>query len=147
MISTATNAKDNWIFWKEQNIKNFRIGKIIPYYGILNGEIICEATAMLCSNIVQNSDKLVDATTAYLSAFRTNKEYEGKGYFSQLYKYMEEDLKNKGYNFLTIGVEPGANRNYEIYNHFGFNEFLKNGIEEYPDGTKIEVNYYRKKIK
>jgi len=32
---------------------------------------------------------------AYLAAFRTNKEYEGKGFFSKLYKFMENDLKEK----------------------------------------------------
>ena len=83
-ISIATK-KENWIIWKEQNIKNYKKGKIIPYYGILYNKIICEATAVLTSDIVQNSNKLVDDTTAYLNAFRTNKEYEGKGYFSILY--------------------------------------------------------------
>lgn len=146
-ISKAINNKNNWIIWKEENIKNYENGKIIPYYGILDGQIICEATAALTSDIVQNSDKLVDATTAYLTAFRTNKEYEGKGYFSKLYKYMEEDLKNKGYTLLTLGVEPNEVRNYEIYCHYGFSEFIKSDVEVYPDGTKINVNYYGKRIK
>ena len=75
-ISIAINKKENWIVWKEQNIKNYQNGKIIPYYGILGGQIICETTAVLTSDIVQNSDKLVDDTTAYLTACRTNKEYE-----------------------------------------------------------------------
>ena len=81
--------KENWIIWKGQNIKNYKNGKIIPYYGIINDQIICEATAVLTSDNVQNSNKLVDDPTAYLTAFRTNKEYEGKGYFSILYKFME----------------------------------------------------------
>ena len=146
-ISKATNDKDNWIIWKEENIKNYQSGKIIPYYGILDGQIICEATAVLTSDIVQNSDRLVDDTTVYLSAFRTNKEYEGKGYFSKLYKFMEEDLKKKGYRSLTLGVEPEETRNYQIYHHYGFNEFIKSDVEVYPDGTKIDVNYYGKKLK
>ena len=45
-ISVATK-KGNWIIWKEQNIKNYKNGKIIPYYGIINDQIICEATAVL----------------------------------------------------------------------------------------------------
>lgn len=146
-ISKATNDKDNWIIWKKQNIKNYKNGKIIPYYGILEGQIICEATAALTSDVVQNSDKLVDDTTVYLTAFRTNKEYEGKGYFSKLYKFMEEDLKNKGYTLLTLGVEPEEIRNKEIYNHYGFVEHIKNAKEVYPDGTEIDVEYYGKKLK
>lgn len=145
-ISQATNNKNNWIIWKEKNINNYKNGKIIPYYGILNGQIICEATAVLTSDIVQN-DKLVDDTTAYLTAFRTNKEYEGKGFFSKLYKFMEKDLISRGYKLLTLGVEPKEVRNYQIYCHYGFNEFIKSGVEEYPDGTKIDVNYYGKKLK
>lgn len=145
-ISKAINDKDNWCIWKAENIKNFQNGKIIPYYGILDGKIICEATAALNSDVVQNSEGLVNDTTVYLSAFRTNKEYEGKGYFSKLYKFMEEDLKNRGYTLLTLGVEPEEIRNYQIYSHLGFNEFIKSGIEMYPDGTKTDVNYYGKRL-
>ena len=134
------------LFGKNKNIKNYKNGKIIPYYGILDTQIICEATAIISSDIVQNSNKLVDDTTAYLTAFRTNKEYEGKGYFSKLYKFMEEDLKNKGYTVLTLGVEPEETRNKEIYKHYGFIEHIKNDKEIYPDGTEIDVEYYRKEL-
>ena len=146
-ISKAKNDKNNWLIWKKQNINNFKNNKIIPYYGILDDQIICEATAALTSDIVQNSDKLVDNTTAYLTAFRTNKEYEGRGYFSKLYKFMENDLKNKGYLLLTLGVEPEEVRNYQIYRHYGFKEFIKSDVETYPNGEKIDVNYYRKRLK
>ena len=145
-ISLAINKK-NWIIWKKQNINNYKSGKIIPYYGILDDQIICEATAVLTSDIVQNSNKLIDDTTAYLTAFRTNKGYENRGYFSKLYKFMEEDLKNKGYDLLTLGVEPDEIRNKEIYSHYGFVKHIKNAKEVYPDGTEIYVEYYGKKLK
>ena len=83
--------------WKFENIERFKKGQIIPYYGLLNGKIICEATAILASNIIQNSKDLVGNGAIYLSGFRTNKEYRGKGYFSKLFKYMINDLKEKGY--------------------------------------------------
>ena len=146
-ISKATDDKENWIIWKKENIMNYKKGKIIPYYGVIDDEIICEATAALTGDIVQNSDKLVDETTAYLMAFRTNKEYEGKGYFSKLYKFMEDDLKSKGYTLLTLGVEPEETKNKAIYNHYGFAEHIKNAKEVNPDGTEINVEYYGKKIK
>ena len=82
-----------------------------------------------------------------MTAFRTNKEYEGKGYFSKLYKFMEEDLKNKGYTLLTLGVEPKEIRNKKIYNHYGFVEYIKNAKEVYPDGAEIDVEYYGKRLK
>lgn len=145
MISNASK-KENWSIWKDENIRNFKMNKIIPYYGILNGEIICEATAVVDRDIVQNSDGLVNDTTVYLTGFRTNKEYENKGYFSKLYKFMEDDLKSKGYIFLTLGVEPNEVRNKAIYKHYGFVEHIKNDKEVYPDGNEIVVEYYGKKI-
>ena len=64
-----------------------------------------------------------------------------------LYKFMEEDLKNKGYTVLTLGVEPEEIRNKDIYIHYGFVERIKNAKEVYPDGTEIDVEYYGKKLK
>lgn len=143
-IDKAIDDKQNWIIWKEKNIKNFIDGYIIPYYGILNGKIICEATVHLTANTVQNSKGLVDNNRVYLSAFRTNKEYQGKGYFSKLFKYMINDLKNKGYEYATLGIEPTEEKNKLIYSHYGFTKCIKNSNETYPDGTIIEVEYYEK---
>lgn len=137
---------NNWIIWKSNAIDNFKKGLTIPYYGILNGQIICEATAMLSSTVVQNHEFLVNSNTAYLSAFRTIPEYQGKGYFSQLFKFMLEDLKKRGYTKVTLGVEPTELKNKEIYSHYGFSEYIKSGYEAYPDGTKIKVEYYGKKL-
>ena len=117
---------------------------MISYYGLLDGRIICECSAAIDASIVQNSKGLIDNKTAYLFAFRTINEYQGKGYFSILYKYMEEDLKNRGYEVLTLGVEPEELKNKAIYNKYGFVNHIKNGIETYPDGTEIEVEYYSK---
>lgn len=145
-IENATDDKENWIKWKESNMENFIAGYIIPYYGILKGKIICEATAHLNPVTVQNSESLVSDKRVYLSAFRTNIEYQGKGYFSKLLKYMLNDLKNKGYEYVTLGVEPEEEKNKLIYNHYGFNKHIKNDNEIYPDGTVIEVEYYEKKL-
>ena len=51
--------------------------------GLLGGEIISECTAAIDPTIVKNSEGLIDNKTAYLFAFRTNKEYQGKGYFEK----------------------------------------------------------------
>lgn len=134
--------KENWIIWKEKNLKNFQKGLIIPYYGILDGTIICEATAMLNPEIVQNSEGLVGERLVYLSAFRTIDEYQGKGYFSKLMRFMIEDLKKKGYTKATVGVEPEEEKNKKIYAHYGFTEHIKSATETYPDGTVIHVDYY-----
>ncbi len=145
-IEKATDDKDNWIIWKKENIERFQKGSIIPYYGLLNGEIICECTAIIDSSVIQSLDNLVDKNTAYLSAFRTNEEHQGKGYFSKLFRYMIDDLKARGYTKVTLGVEPTETKNKSIYQKYGFTEHIKDCQETYPNGTKIDVEYYGKII-
>ncbi len=144
-IENATD-KSNWIIWKEKAIKCKKYGAQIPYYGILNGEIICEATASLSPDIVQNGEDLVNDETAYLTAFRTIEEYRNQGFFTPLFQFMIHDLKKKGYKYVTVGVEPEELHNKAIYNHYGFTEFIKTANEVYPDGTVIKVEYYKKRI-
>lgn len=144
----ARHEKDraNWVVWKKQNIENARRGRILPYYGILDGEIICEATAMLCPDIVQNSDGLAGGHTVYLAAFRTVEEFQGQGYFSKLLRFMLSDLRQRGYTKATLGAEPAEIKNKAIYAHYGFTEAIKTGQETFPDGTVIEVEYYGKTL-
>lgn len=123
----------NWKIWKVESIERVKNGQCIVYYGILNGKIICETTAMLDKSIIQNSDGLVDDKTAYLCAFRTVDKYQGKGYFSKLFNFMINDLKSKGYEKVTLGVEPTETKNLKIYKHLGFNEYIKFAQEAYPD--------------
>ena len=125
-IEHAEN-KYNWKIWKESAIKRVKEGKSIAYYGILDGKIISE-------------------DTVYLNAFRTIEEYQGKGYFTSLFKFMLDDLKARGYKKVTLGVEPCEIKNIQIYFHYGFNEYVKSAYEEYPDGEKILVNYYAKTL-
>ena len=135
-----------WPIWKEEAIVHAKSGQSIVYYGILDGKIITEATAVLDSHIVQNGEGLADAKTAYLSAFRTVEEYQGQGFFSKLFAFMIQDLKARGYEKVTLGVEPCEIENMQIYFHYGFTEYIKMGTEAYPNGEQIEVLYYQKKL-
>ena len=116
--------------------------------GLLNGKIITECTAIISVDDLnmQNKDNLVGEKTAYLTPFRTNKEFENKGYFSKLYKFMENDLKQKGFTTLTLGVEPSETRNIQIYFNWGFVNYIKTSYERYPNGDEILVNYYKKDL-
>lgn len=149
-----THPNDNrWKKYKEEAIKNQEEGKSIVYYGIKKGQIISEATAIISKIDAQKTEGLIDEKTAYLSAFRTRKEHQGKGYFSKLYKFMEEDLIKQGYTTLTIGVEPKEVKNMQIYFKYGFTNYIKteNEIEppkkEGDEPKKYIVNYYSKNIK
>ncbi len=131
---------------KKDAVEHIKNGQSVTYYGKLNNKIICETTALFDESIIQNSDKLVDDKTVYLCNFSTDKRYQGKGYFSKLFKFMIDDLKNRGYEKFTLGVEPTETKNIKIYQHLGFNEFIKSGKETYPDGTVIDVDYYEMKL-
>ena len=145
-IEYNIHDRSKWIIWKQNALENFKKGNSLPYYGILDGNSICEATAALNPEAVQNSEGLVGDKVVYLSAFRTIKEYQGKGYFSKLMKFMLDDLKHKGIVRVTLGVEPAEETNRKIYARYGFNEYIKSATETYPDGTIIEVDYYGKTL-
>lgn len=129
-------GNNDWIRYKENAIRNFDDGSTISYLGLLNDEIICEATAYIKESAfegdISEPSGLLNNNMAYLAAFRTNKEYEGKGYFGKLYSFMESDLKQRGYSELSLGVGPEAVRNIEIYFHLGFREYIKTLIEHEP---------------
>ncbi len=145
---------DSWKGYREKTLSYFDKNAIIQYYGILDRKIICECCAHIDknANTVENNDLLIEENRAYVNAFRCDKEFEGKGYFSILYHYMEEDLKKRGFKELSIGVEPGEIRNIQIYFHFGFNTYLKTDKEKYlpqhegAEPEEVYVNYYMKKI-
>lgn len=145
-IEHHVETRESWIIWKENALENFRKGSTIPYYGILDGIIICEATAALNPEVVQNSEGIAGDHVVYLSAFRTIKEYQDKGYFSKLMNFMLADLKRRGFKKATLGVEPAEERNKSIYAHYGFVEYIKSAVETYPGGTAIEVDYYGKNL-
>ena len=136
----------NWRIWKTEAIKNCKEGHSIAYYGILDGTIICETTAMMNPDVIQNSELFMDEHTVYLCAFRTVKQYRGKGYFSLLFDYMQNDLKQRGFTKAVLGVEPKETENKKLYEHWGFIDLIALGTERFPDRTVIEVEYYGKTI-
>ena len=145
-IAAASKDMENWIIWKSENIDQFIRGLIIPYYGLLDGEVICECTAVISPEALYDPEGLVDDRTAYLSAFRTSEGYRGKGYFSRMFRFMLDDLRSRGYEKVTLGVEPDETENKEIYRHLGFLTHIKDAVDVYPDGTRIDVEYYGKEL-
>jgi len=139
-------GEENWKAWKEEAISNALAGRSIPYYGFLDGMIICEATAVPDPDLPPAGREKMPDHTVELSAFRTVKAYRGKGYFSRLMDFMLEDLKRKGYRKAVVGVEPEEKRNREIYRHWGFTEEICSGTETYPDGTVIDVLFFGKTL-
>jgi len=117
------------------------------FFGYLGGEMITEANATISTDDVhtQNIDKIMNEKTAYLSAFVTKEEFRGKGYFSRLYRFMEQELKKMGFEYLTLGVESDDAQNKARYHNWGYTELIYKGSEEFDD-VKIDVEYYRKNL-
>lgn len=136
--------KQNWIVWKGEAVESAMAGRSLPYYGFLNGKIICEATAVPHPDIGLSGGDPDGAVE--LCAFRTNKAYRGQGWFSRLMDFLQKDLKRKGYTKAIVGVEPCEAHNREIYHHWGFTEHVSSGTETYPDGTVIQVDFYGKRL-
>ena len=145
-----------WVVAKENAVRGYNEGSKLMYIGLLNDEIICEATAYINESAfvgdIKETANLLSDDRAYLSAFRTNKEHQGKGYFSELYKYMENDLKKRNYIELSLGVEPCEVKNMQIYFKYGFTNYIKTTIEYLPaidENSKPKeeiINYYYKRI-
>lgn len=143
-------GNNNWVVFRDNAIKHFDEESTISYLGFLDNEIICELTAYIKPSAfigdISDPSGLLTDDMAYLAAFRTNKEYEGRGYFSKLYKFAENDLINRGYKELSLGVGPEDVRNIEIYFHLGFREYIKSTVEHDENGDDY-INFYKKKIK
>ena len=150
------NGSSEWKRYRENFIRNFDDKSAINYLGFIDNEIICEITAYIKDSAflgdISEPSGLLSDNMAYLAAFRTDKEYEGKGYFSKLYQFVENDLKKRGYKELSLGVGPEATRNIEIYFHLGFTQYIKTVIEyekSKEDPTKqVEdvIIFYKKTI-
>ena len=136
----------NWTVWKGEAIRHFQEGISVPYYGILGGTIICEATASPYPDGADEAGEKDGGRAVELCAFRTVKPYRGQGLFSKLMDFMLKDLKQKGYTKAVVGVEPDETRNLEIYRHWGFTEHVASGSETYPDGTVIRVDFFGKTL-
>ncbi len=141
--------------WKEWAVKfeeGVKRGGRICFYGFLRGTVIAEATAAVKCGELKYPEGLVDDKTAYLMAFRTDKEYRGKGYFSKLYRFAEKYLADMGFSRLTIGVEDGDIINSERYKKWGFAEYVKCVTEFDPpakegaEPQKVVIKYYAKNL-
>lgn len=123
-----------WEKFRDNALNNFDNDNTISYVGILNDEIICELTAYVKEEAfiddIADYDDLLSEERCYLAAFRTNKEYQGNGYFSLLFDYVVEDLKSRGYKELSLGVSPEEVRNMEIYFHLGFRDYIKSTTQD-----------------
>lgn len=91
---------------------------------------------------------------AYLFAFRIQPEYQGRHLGSLLMHRVLERIKEKGFYYATIGVDPTETHLVTMYNNWGFNTLIQsNSFEEtFVDENGLSqshisiYNVYRKKL-
>lgn len=138
--NTAENpGEPMWPVWRQRFRQRIDLGRAITFGVILEGDPVGEGTLELDTG---KDPRLCDGkTTAYLSALRIRREFEGRGHISRLVKAMEVYARDLGYAMLTIGVEEQAERNRAIYTHWGY---VNQIMTETQDGET--VLYFGKKL-
>ena len=86
-----------------------------------DGKLIGELYVFL--NIEEDRDFADGSTTAYLCAFRVQKEYRGQGLGTRMMNTALADLKSRGFLRATIGVDDA--RNEKLYHRLGFTTKIK----------------------
>lgn len=131
--------------WKESYIERNIHGRAATYVVIADGDPVGEVTLDYYAKSYGNPAircHLADGkNTAYVTALRIRKEFEGQGLISGLMRHMEASAKNMGFRQLTIGVEAAETRNRAIYHHWGYDQPV---LEEMDDGEL--VLFYAKEL-
>ena len=86
------------------------------------GELIGELYAFLN---LDDRDFADGKDRAYLCAFRIRKQYRGQGLGTALMKAALEDMRNRGFKTVTIGVNKDEPENIRLYERLGFSERVK----------------------
>lgn len=114
--------------WRDSYISRNIHNRAATYVAVIDDVPVGEVTLDYYAEAYGNPEirpKLADGkTTAYVTALRIRKEYEGNGYISRLMGFLEEDARKTGFTCLTIGVEAAESRNLGIYLHWGYDQFL-----------------------
>ena len=142
----AENPEDSrYLRWKEQFISRNVHGEVSTFVIVSDdfpiGEVTLDYHAKGYGNTASQTILADGKTTAYVTALRIRKAYEGNGCISQLMHYMEDYARNKGFKQLTIGVEASEVRTREIYQHWGYTNHI---LSEMDDGAL--VLFYAKQL-
>jgi len=140
----AENPDDlRYLRWKQEFITRNQTNQVATFVIVADGSPIGEVTLdFLASGYSGSRELLADGkNTAYITALRIQKEFEGNGHVSKLMQLMEAYAVKAGFSQLTIGVEAAETRNLSIYLHWGYDKFV---MAEEDDGEL--VLFYQKKL-
>lgn len=130
-----------WIKYKEQRLQQFENKEIDVYVIEEDEKFIGELTVNYISHDLLA--ETIPNIRIYFEAFRIDKKYQGKGLGQKLMEYTINDLKEKGFNEFTIGVEDDNEKAKHIYFKYGFTKAIDYGKGDEFDPT--DYTLYLKK--
>ena len=142
---TANPGEEAWIRWKKQFIDDNNSGAAATFVAVVDDVPVGEGTLLFspACRAIRGRLELADGkNVTNINALRIRKAYEGRGYISNLVKFMEDYAISHGYSWVTIGAEAVESRNLGIYLHWGYDQFVMSEGE----GEELTL-YYAKKIK
>lgn len=143
------NNNELYIAAKNEYLEEAQKGTRITYIGKLGNDIICDATIIIKEEGIKKesskTDNLISDKRCFMCAVRTNEEYQNKGYFSKLYKYIEEDLKKRGYKEISLYVDVSETKNLLMYFHWNYINYIRTEIK-YSKTREYIFNYYYKEL-
>ena len=124
-----------WIKYKDKRLKQLE-DKEIDIYAIEEEEkFIGEITVNYISHDLLA--ETIPNIRVYFEAFRINRKYQGKGLGQKLIEYTINDLKEKGFKEMTIGVEEDNQKAKHIYFKYGFTQAM-----DYGKGDEFDPSEY-----
>lgn len=134
---TAAEMISLWV--KENTTRFFRealeSGRAEFWTAEDHGRLVGELYAFLTLDDARFAD---GASTAYLCAFRVAEDMRGRGIGTMLVSRVMERLRDLGFSFVTIGVEPAESGNLRLYRNLGFfqtaGSFTADPCDIGPDG-------------
>ncbi len=102
-----------------------------PYIFKYDGKYIAS-----CDLVFDYEEYTEKNSKVYLSRLIVKKEYRNKGIGQEVLKQMINLCKNKGYKFITVGVDTDNASAFHIYNKIGF-KIYESDIDKYGEYYKM----------
>ncbi|MBQ8568333.1 MAG: GNAT family N-acetyltransferase [Oscillospiraceae bacterium] len=120
--------------YTEQFRNEIEAGNRIVYVYKVNGKFLGEIAYVFDMN---DSDYTIPQKRIYLSRLIVKNEYRNKGIGSILIDFVIEEIKNLGYNEISIGVDKDNKAALHLYRKKGFTKIIFDGTDELGEYYKL----------
>lgn len=148
LLTTTSISEDAKHYFKKKFFEGLdNKSKIIYALNEKNSDLLIAITNQ---EDYDNSYGLIDSKTAYLIYIPHHEKNINEQNFKTLLNYAEHDLKNKGFENLTIGVDISYVIDLKIVLNHGFSEFVKYSFRPLKNHNDYTTNalvaYYKKSL-